>query len=440
VMGECERVLDGLVDWSLRKVVCGPDEGLLGRVDVVQPVTFAVMVGLAAVWRWLGVVPDAVVGHSQGELAAACVAGVLSLPDALRVVVYRSGLVARELAGAGAMASVGVSEAGLRPLLARYPQVQVAAVNSPASLVVSGPAAAVQALVAAAQADGLQARLIPVDYASHSSGVQALQEQLGRFLAGIGSAAPQCAWYSTVDNQWIRDRLPADYWYRNLRQPVRFADAVTALAQQGYTVYIEASTHPVLTVPIQQTLDGTPHHVTATLHRGNDTLTHLLTNAATLHTHTTRPPDWQPLIQPHHPQPTTLPTYPFQHKNYWLDSQPSHNGDISAAELSVAELLRETNMTTDQPLPALLADAAGDERLPLIVDAVRREACAILGHSRLDEIQPDTALFEVGFSSLTAVELRNRLNVLTGLELPVMLLFDHPTPAMVAEFLDRKLG
>ncbi|MGC4892187.1 acyl carrier protein, partial [Micromonospora sp. DT31] len=132
-----------------------------------------------------------------------------------------------------------------------------------------------------------------------------------------------------------------------------------------------------------------------------------------------------------------LPTYAFQHHDYWLNSQPTHH-DTAAEAVFIDGMLEETEMNDGQPLLNSLALLPGHDRLPALVTAVRSEASAVLGHEDSEQIGADSALFEIGFSSLTAVELRNRLNVLTGLELPAMLVFDQPTPAMVAQYiLDR---
>ncbi|WP_275563104.1 acyltransferase domain-containing protein, partial [Streptomyces sp. 5-6(2022)] len=180
-IAECERVLSGWVDWSVRGVlrqeVGAPS---LERVDVVQPVSFAVMVALAGVWRSFGVEPAAVVGHSQGEVAAAYVAGLLSLEDACGVVVLRSRLIGERLAGRGGMLSVAVSE---RDALGRieagvWGGVEVAAVNGPGAVVVAGPAEAVERVRVVCEEEGVRARRIPVDYASHTAQVELIRTEL----------------------------------------------------------------------------------------------------------------------------------------------------------------------------------------------------------------------------------------------------------------------
>ncbi|MFF3432585.1 type I polyketide synthase, partial [Streptomyces sp. NPDC002602] len=223
-MVACERALSPLVDWSLRDVVFREaDDPLWGRVDVVQPVLWAVMVSLAAVWRSFGVEPAAVIGHSQGEVAAACVAGGLSLEDGARVAAVRSRLVLEKLSGKGGMVSVSLPVSEVEERIASFDgRVGVAAVNGPASVVVSGEPDALDELLASCEADGVRARRIAVDYASHSAQVDVLAEDLLRELADIRPASSSVAFYSTVSGERMDTAgLDAGYWVRNLRERVR---------------------------------------------------------------------------------------------------------------------------------------------------------------------------------------------------------------------------
>ncbi|WP_432140204.1 acyltransferase domain-containing protein, partial [Streptomyces sp. bgisy154] len=183
--------------------------------DVVQPVLWAVMVSLAAVWESFGVRPAAVVGHSQGEIAAAVVAGALSVVDGARVVALRSRAIVA-LAGRGGMVSVALPASGAQELAAGWPgRVSVAAVNGPASTVVSGDAGALDELVARAEAGGVRVRRIDVDYASHSAHVEAVEAELAEVLAPVVALEPSVPFLSTVTGQWVDSALTdAGYWYR----------------------------------------------------------------------------------------------------------------------------------------------------------------------------------------------------------------------------------
>ncbi|WP_190101264.1 acyltransferase domain-containing protein, partial [Streptomyces griseoflavus] len=193
----------------------------LDRVDVIQPVTWAVMVSLAATWQHLGVRPDAVVGHSQGEIAAAAVAGALTLEDAAKVVAVRARIIGEHLAGLGAMASIPQSAQAVEEILTSG--VSIAAVNGPNTTVVSGDKDAVETLVADLQGQDIRARIIPVDYASHSAHVETIQDEIATALAGIEPRRSDVPFFSTVERGFLNtEALDAGYWYRNLRQTVHF--------------------------------------------------------------------------------------------------------------------------------------------------------------------------------------------------------------------------
>ncbi|MFD6414304.1 acyltransferase domain-containing protein, partial [Nocardia asteroides] len=255
----CAAALEPFIDWSLIDVLRGDaDPGLMERVDVLQPASFAVMVGLAAVWQSVGVEPDAVLGHSQGEIAAACVSGALSLEDAARVVALRSQAIAGQLAGRGGMASVALSEGEAAGRLKRWAgRVEVAAVNGPSSVVIAGDAEALDEALEALAADGVRVRRVAVDYASHTRHVEDIRDTLAETLAGVTAQAPMVPFYSTVTGEWIENEgvLDGGYWYRNLRGQVGFGPAVGELVRQGHGVFVEVSAHPVLVQPITEILD-----------------------------------------------------------------------------------------------------------------------------------------------------------------------------------------
>ncbi|MDA5286904.1 acyltransferase domain-containing protein, partial [Streptomyces sp. Isolate_45] len=256
---ECAKALEPFTDWSLTDVLRGVEGApSFDRVDVVQPALFAVMVSLAEVWRAAGVRPGAVIGHSQGEIAAACVAGILSLDDAARVVALRSQAIGRVLAGLGGMVSVPLPASEVRERIARWGEarISVAAVNGPSSVVVSGEVEALDELLAACEADGIRARRIAVDYASHSAQVDLLKDELAELLAPIVPQAAQVPFLSTVTGEWVNGtELDAGYWFRNLRQTVELEQVTRTLLDQGFGVFVESSPHPVLTVGMQETVE-----------------------------------------------------------------------------------------------------------------------------------------------------------------------------------------
>nr|AWH12671.1 RmpA1 [Amycolatopsis sp.] len=318
-IAECAAALEPWIDWSLLDVLRG--EGELDRVDVLQPACFAVMVGLAAVWESVGVRPDAVVGHSQGEIAAACVSGALSLADAAKVVALRSQAIAAELSGRGGMASVALGEDEVAPKLADG--VEVAAVNGPSSVVIAGDAGALDRTLEALSGEGIRVRRVAVDYASHTRHVEDIRDTLAETLAGITAQAPAVPFHSTVTSEWIRDAgvLDGGYWYRNLRNQVRFGAAAAALIEQGHTVFVEVSAHPVTVQPLSE-LTG---DAIGTLRREDGGLRRFLSSMGELFVRGIDV-DWTAVV------PAAgwadLPTYAFDHRHYWLEqAEPASAGD-----------------------------------------------------------------------------------------------------------------
>ncbi|SCG71526.1 candicidin polyketide synthase FscB, partial [Micromonospora halophytica] len=340
-MGECAAELAGLVDWTPEDVLRGASGAPpMDRVDVVQPLLFCVMVSLAEVWRSCGVRPDAVIGHSQGEIAAACVAGALTLPDAMRLVVARSrGLLA--ISGLGGMVSVPLSADDTAQLIAPWAgSLSVAALNGAGVTVVSGDATSVTELLATCAERDIRARRIAVDYASHCGHVEAVREDLAAALGTIEARPTAVAFHSTVTGDRIdTTELDADYWYRNLREPVRLAPVVDSLIDAGFRAFVEVSPHPVLKVVVQDALDravtGQPGVVVGSLRRDEHGPRQLLTALGGLHA-TGVPVDWAAVFAGTGAQRIELPTYAFQRERFWPEVGSWQVGDVSGAGLGVA--------------------------------------------------------------------------------------------------------
>ncbi|WP_439382908.1 SDR family NAD(P)-dependent oxidoreductase [Amycolatopsis lexingtonensis] len=309
-MTECAAALKSFVDWDLLDVL--DDADALQRVDVVQPALWAMMVSLAAVWRAHGVEPAAVVGHSQGEIAAAVVAGGLSIEDGARVVALRSKALLA-LSGRGGMVSVAAPADRTRELIAPWPGLAVAVVNGGASTVVSGDADALEELLAS----DIPAKRIAVDYASHSPHVEGLEDELARVLAPVRPRSGEIPFHSTVTGEPTDTAdLDAGYWYRNLRRPVEFARTTEKLVEAGHDVFIECSPHPVLVSALAETTTAL-----GTLKRNDGGPVRVLAALGEAHVHGV-PVDWAL------PEGTraALPTYPFQRERFWLDATEAHAG------------------------------------------------------------------------------------------------------------------
>jgi acyl transferase domain-containing protein len=291
----CDAAFAEFVDWSLLEIVRGSAGSPgLDRVDVVQPVLFAVMVSLATQWRALGIEPDAVLGHSQGEIAAAYVAGALSLRDAAKVVTLRSRAISA-IAGTGGMVSIVLPVERVHALIEPWGKsISVAAQNGPSSIVVTGNAAALDDLMAVCERDGVPATRIPVDYASHSGDIEEVRDTLRASLSGLQPRTGDIEFISAVTGAGLDTSvLDGDYWFANLRQPVLFEQSVRWAYEHGYRTFIESSPHPVLNIGIQESLEdyGDDHSVIGTLRRNEGGMHRFLLSVAEAHARG-KSPNW----------------------------------------------------------------------------------------------------------------------------------------------------
>lgn len=329
---ECEQAMRPYIDWSLLDLLAADEEPpRFQEIAVIQPTIFAVQVALARLWISWGIVPQAVIGHSMGEVAAACIAGILSLEDAARIICLRSQLLMR-VRGQGAMAFVELSLAQAREILrGREGLITPGVNNSPTSTVLSGDATALQEVLAELSAQGVFWRLVKVDVASHSPQMDPLLVDLRAYLQGIVPHSAVIPFYSTV----VQSTEPApvcdaDYWVRNLREPVLFASTVACLLSTQHDIFVEMSPHPLLLSPIGQCAQAQQQHAMTlpSLRRGEDEQTTLLRTLGSLYTLGISI-DWQALFKGRE-RCVSLPTYPWQHEHYWLHGQEQDDGLIAA--------------------------------------------------------------------------------------------------------------
>jgi polyketide synthase 7 len=336
------------VDWSLLDVVQGVAGAPgLDRVDVVQPVLWAVMVSLARLWQSVGVVPDAVVGHSQGEIAAACVAGALSLRDAAAVVALRSRLLV-QLAGAegaGGMAVVCLPATEVMKRLDRWPRaVVVAAINGPRTTVLSGAVKNLRSVVVECESAGVRAFRIPSSVSGHSPTIERFKAELLRELDAIKPMrSTDIEFYSTVTGGLVDAAdLDKNYWYRNLRETVQFESAVRRLWEDGYNVFIEPSPHPVLIAEIEDIVaesGGEPPGaavVIPTLGRDDGGLQRFWMSAGQAHVAGVGV-EWSRVFAGAGARTVELPTYAFQRQRFWLPAASAGAGDVRGVGLAGAD-------------------------------------------------------------------------------------------------------
>ncbi len=340
----CEQALAPHLDWSLTDVLRGlPGAPTIERIDVVQPVLLAMMVSLARLWRACGVHPDLVVGHSQGELAAAHVAGGLSLPDAAHVVAVRSKMLAA-LTGGGRMASVALGTRALAERLEQWDgRIVIAAANGPSSTVVSGEPDAMDELLAQCAAEEVRAReILGAVSAGHSPQMEAIREPLLQACATVAPRTGDVPFYSTVTGGPLDTAaLDVEYWYRNAREPVQFEPTVRALLESGRCTFIEVSPHPVLSFAVQEGIDamreeGRSDGVLGTLRREEPAPERFAVSLAEAWVRGVDV-DWLALFRGTAAERASLPTYPFQRERYWIDGSDGGTGDVAGAGQDSAE-------------------------------------------------------------------------------------------------------
>jgi phthiocerol/phenolphthiocerol synthesis type-I polyketide synthase C len=400
-VAELEPVFVEQVGFSLQQVLAG-GEPVSGDARV-QPVIMGLQLALTELWRSYGVAPDAVIGHSMGEVTAAVVAGALSVADGLRVIAIRSQLMAR-LAGQGAVALLELDAEAAETLIADYPEVSVAGYVSPTQTVVAGPPAQVDAVIAAVQGQNRFARRVNVEVASHTALMDPILPELRSALADLTPRTPTIRFISTVADTASAPVLDADYWVANVRRPVRLSKAFANAADE-HAMFVEISPHPMLTHAVSDTLGEIHHHTVGTLSRdGDDTVT-FHTNLNT--THTTHPPTTPHPPEPHHP----LPTTPWHHTHHWIKVTPVTRTEPVASGGWDLALSWPTGDLSQ-------AEADGDGSWLVFADTdFGAEIGRALGNSRA-AVLPPSVLVDDGDSTALLDALRAASNVLYVPDLP----------------------
>nr|WBO80941.1 acyltransferase domain-containing protein [Streptomyces sp. SBE_14.2] len=434
-LDDIDELLRAEAGWSLYDVLRDADPARVKATDVAQPAVFAVQVALARLWQSWGVRPDAVIGHSMGEVAAAHMAGALELEDAVRLVTHRGRLMHRA-AGTGRMANVelGADQVAER-LAARHPEVCVATENGPASVVIAGPKEAVEAAVRELADDGVNVVALPVDYAFHSPLMQPYADELAAILADLRPTAPTVPFLSTA---LPGEDVPLDaaYWSANLRQAVRLWPVVDTLLAQGETAFVEIGAHPVLARPLNAALAHRERRgpVVSSLVRAQHGPTMLARSRARLHEAGVAI-DWA-AAHGRPVRPVTLPPQRWADERFWLDGVERGEQGSPAADLSglraevrlvdsggrvVAELGAATPAveapaaTVPAPAPVAVAvqeapDAAAEEAAPVSYDreyvasTVHSVLIKILGHGPRKRLPRGRGFFELGVDSISVAE------------------------------------
>jgi len=352
----CTEALRPFLGFSIEDVLRGVEGApSIERIDVVQPALFAVMVSLARLWEHHGLRPAALVGHSQGEIAAAHLAGALSLEDAARIVSLRARAIV-SLAGKGGMTAIGLPAERVRERIEPWGErISLAVINSRSACTVAGEAEALAELVAACEAEGIRCRQISAEYATHWDRVEAVRDSLLSDLEGIEPGPTTTPFYSSMCARRLEgEELTPEYWYRSFREPVRFEETVQALLADGFESFVEVSSHPVLTLPVQETAEAAgeerePVAAIGSLRRGEGGLARFARALAEAHAQGAAV-DWERLFAGRGAERVPLPTYAFQRKRYWLDARAAA-ADVAGAGLAAA----------DHPLLGAAISLAGED-------------------------------------------------------------------------------
>ena len=424
---EAAAAVDGQVRLPLRQVMWGSDPELLQSTEFAQPALFVLGIALAALWQSFGVTPDVVMGHSVGEIAAACVAGVLTLPDAARLVAARGRLMAALPAG-GVMVAVGAGEAEVAPVLDGG--VSIAAVNGPHSVVLSGEQASVVALADRLARAGRRAHRLAVSHAFHSPLMEPMLEEFAAVVAGIEPGRPRFGLVSNVTGRLADASYgSARYWVEHIRQPVRFFEGVRAAEAAGAAIFLELGPGAALTAAVDQSLSAERAVSLATMAKDRPETESTLDAAGQLFTRGLDL-DWAGVFAGLNVRRVELPTYGFARERFWLAGP---GGAEPAAGTPAATVTRSPDLA--QRLHGL----PREEQQRVLVELVCEHAAAVLGHPGGHAVDHDRAFGDLGFDSLVGVELRNRLTTHTGMALSRTLIFDYPTPAALADHLRRQL-
>jgi acyl transferase domain-containing protein/acyl carrier protein len=322
---ECDAIFSRYAKWSILEAMSAPEKtSRMAQTQVAQPANFVLQVALTAMWQAWGIIPVAVVGHSVGEVAAAYVSGALSLEDALLISYHRSRL-QQTRAGLGTMLVIGLPEEDVAKLIeSSGASIDIAAVNSLSSVTIAGDAAALQQIAAKLEARDVFHRFLKVEVAYHSYQMDAVREELLSSLANIQPHESRIPLYSTVTGGCLSgDALCAEYWWRNVRQPVHFAKSMHSLIADKHRTFVEVGPHPVLHNSITDALRSrnTNGNVVASLNRERPERAAMLQALGAMYT-IGFSPNWRALTGPGSRY-VKLPTYPWQREYHWHESSLS---------------------------------------------------------------------------------------------------------------------
>ncbi len=366
LIARIDRLFQPLTGWSIVEELVSGDAERFTATDVAQPLLFALQLAMSGALRRHGLNPVAVVGHSVGEVAAACFAGALGLADAVRVIAARSRA-QEQTRGTGLMVAVSASQTETDHLLAgRFPDLEIAGINSPTSTVVSGPSDSVRRLAGACEADGIYARILDLDYAFHSRAMDGVRAAVLDDLAPVRPHPGRLQFASSVTGRIVAgDTLTAGYWWRNIREPVRFVAAIVALADAGVDTFVEVGPHPILQSAIRESLRERPGTPTILHTFSRQTADPLRLEEVALAAYANGAPlAWSRLF-PAPGRRVALPAYPWRRDHHWPEPSPETARTLDRPRVHpfLGYAVPRTPKTWENELDLDVQAALGDHRV-----------------------------------------------------------------------------
>lgn len=431
----CEAEFSKYVSWSLHEELSkNKEESRFNEIDIIQPTLFAIEVALAELWKSKGLVPTSVIGHSMGEVAAAYIAGAITLTDAAKIICTRSRIM-KKISGKGAMMATELSyDEAIDLIKGKEDKVSVAVNNSPNSVVLSGDVAEINDFLQQLEKKEKFARLVKVDVASHSPQVEPLKEELLAELGHIDAKDTSIAFYSTVRNKHMKGaELTAEYWADNLRSPVLFYQTVNKMIEEGYTTFIENSPHPILCNSIEQIRNISNKEIFAinSLVRDEPEEMQILQSMGDLHA-IGIPVDWTSYYS-NQVKAVALPTYPWQRNRFWLELPKQ--GENSTKP--VITFMEEATDTTDKDLDIaalLTSDRALLEKEIAVKKVIKQQIVRLTGVP-LSQIKDNIEFKKLGVDSMMAVKLKNKLSEKVQSELSIKTIMQHNSVNKLASYI-----
>lgn len=443
-LDQAAAILDEYLPTPLLEVLFSAESSLIDETQYTQTALFALEYALAQLWLSWGIQPAAMTGHSIGELVAACLAGVFSLEDALKLVAARGKLM-QALPRIGGMVAVFADEATVAPLAQPYSDsVSIAAVNSPSETVISGAQESLSAITAQLEVQAIRYRALTVSHAFHSPLMDAMLDDFHEVAESITYHMPEIPLISNLTGEFVASETVTtpDYWVEHVRGTVRFAEGLLTLHSAGYRLFLEIGPRPVLSAMGQRTLPDSDAVWIPSLRPQRSDMTQMLSALAMLYVNGASVA-WENLYAG---RPTPLPTYPFQRERYWwLDGIEISYTPTEARRYEPRVLPAAVNGHINGSAPKqadgsdfvqALAAATPKLRHDLLIDYLRTQIAQVLSMP-IGKISPQHRFFDLGMDSLMAEQVKNRLQIDLGHTLSVTLVFDYPTIGKLADYLLR---